>query len=44
VVDLTFDGFAFYYANGVLVEDAYLKSGVILISYPYSEFIFIGKG
>jgi len=44
VVDLTFDGLAFYYANGVLVEDAYFKSGVILVTYPYSEFIFIGRG
>jgi hypothetical protein len=44
VIDLVFDGLAFYYASGVLVEDAYFKSGVILITYPYSEFIFIGRG
>ncbi|MCL7389004.1 MAG: hypothetical protein LZ173_03595, partial [Thaumarchaeota archaeon] len=43
VIDIAFDEFAFYYTDGVLVEDAYLKSGVILLTYPYSEFIFIGR-
>ena len=40
VYDLIFDKPLNYYANGVLVND--LKSGVILLAWPYSEFIFIG--
>ncbi|RLI39614.1 hypothetical protein DRO64_10295, partial [Candidatus Bathyarchaeota archaeon] len=39
VYDLVFDEPLNYYANGVLVND--LKSGVILLTWPYSEFIFI---
>jgi hypothetical protein len=45
VIDLRFEGFAFYYVDGILVEDVYLKtSGVILIRSPYEAFIFIGRG
>jgi len=39
VYDLIFDEPLNYYANGVSVND--LKSGVILLAWPYSEFIFI---
>ena len=39
VYDLIFDEPLNYYANGVLVND--LKSGVILLTWPYSEFVFI---
>jgi preprotein translocase subunit YajC len=45
VIDLRFERFAFYYVDGILVEDVYLKtSGVILIRCPYDAFIFIGRG
>ena len=40
VYDLVFEKPLNYYANGVLVND--LKSGVILLTWPYSEFIYIG--
>ena len=39
VYDLVFDKPLNYYANEILVND--LKSGVILLTWPYSEFIFI---
>ena len=41
VYDLMFDEPLNYYANGVLVNDAVKYSGVILLAWPYSEFIFI---
>jgi len=41
VYDLIFDKPLNYYANGVLVNDAVKYSGVILLAWPYSEFIFI---
>ena len=40
VYDLAFEKPINYYANGILVND--LKSGVILLTWPYSEFIYIG--
>jgi hypothetical protein len=44
VIDLRFERFAFYYVDGVLVEDYKAYSGVILIQPPYDAFIFIGRG
>ena len=41
VYDLVFDEPLNYYANGVLVND--LKSGVIILTWPWSEFLFIGR-
>ena len=41
VYDLAFDEPLNYYANGVLVNDV-KTSGVILLTWPWSEFIFIG--
>jgi hypothetical protein len=44
VIDLRFEKFAFYYVDGILVEDYKTYSGVILIRSPYEAFIFIGRG
>ena len=45
VYDLMFDEPLNYYANGVLVNDGVKYSGVILLTWPWSEFVFIsGSG
>ena len=43
VYDLVFEEPLNYYADGILVNDAFKYSGIIL-HYPYSEFIFIAGG
>ena len=43
VIDFALSPYTYYSANGVLVEDALLKSGV-LIQVPYNEFVFSPHG
>jgi len=43
VYDLFFEEPLNYYANGVLVNDPAKYSGVILLTWPWSEFLFISR-